>query len=57
MTAQHDWVPSMLGHGETMCRNCLVTNREAAVLGMNECPDPQGQRRREMGRNALEQEK
>jgi hypothetical protein len=38
---QHDWVPSTLGHGETMCRRCFVTNREAAVLGIaNECDTP-----------------
>lgn len=35
---QHDWVKSNLGHGESMCRNCLITNREAAVLGrLNKC--------------------
>jgi hypothetical protein len=39
--AQHDWIPSTLGHGETMCRNCSITNREAAVLGtLNECDAP-----------------
>ena len=39
---QHDWIPSTLGHGETMCRRCFVTNREAAVLGIaNECDVPQ----------------
>ena len=38
---QHDWIRSMLGHGETMCRRCFVTNREAAVLGMlNDCDAP-----------------
>jgi len=37
---QHDWVPSRLGHGETMCRRCFATNREAAVLGMVECTAP-----------------
>lgn len=38
---QHDWIPSTLGHGETMCRRCFVTNREAAVLGIaNECDVP-----------------
>lgn len=35
---QHDWIPSTLGHGETMCRRCFVTNLEAAALGiMNAC--------------------
>ncbi len=34
---QHEWVPSTLGHGERMCKHCYMTNREAAVLGM-ECP-------------------
>src|SRR5580693_8263066 len=38
---QHDWVPSTLGHGETMCSRCFVTNREAAVLGCaNVCDVP-----------------
>ena len=37
---QHDWVPSTLGHGETMCRRCAITNREAAVLGRIECDTP-----------------
>lgn len=38
---QHDWVPSTLGHGETMCSRCLVTNREAAAIRMFECePSP-----------------
>jgi hypothetical protein len=36
--AQHKWVRSTLGHGETMCEFCKITNREAAVLGrLNEC--------------------
>ncbi len=30
---QHDWIKSTLGHGETMCSRCFITNREAAVLG------------------------
>ena len=29
----HEWIKSALGHGETMCLACGVTNREAAVLG------------------------
>jgi hypothetical protein len=37
----HDWVPSTLGHGETMCRRCAITNREAAALGcLNYCEPP-----------------
>lgn len=37
----HDWVPSKLGHGETMCSRCFVTNREAAALGIaNICDVP-----------------
>lgn len=37
----HDWIPSTLGHGETMCSRCRVTNREAAALGIaNECDVP-----------------
>lgn len=44
----HRWVKSNLGHGETMCAKCFVTNREAAVLGeLNVCPvaDKQGAER------------
>lgn len=37
---QHDWVKSTLGHGETMCSRCKVTNREAAAIGMTECDVP-----------------
>jgi hypothetical protein len=32
----HDWIPSTLGHGETMCRRCFITNREAAALGVED---------------------
>lgn len=39
---KHDWTPSKLGHGDTMCRRCFITNREAAALGvMNECDVPE----------------
>lgn len=35
----HEWTNSTLGHGETMCSRCGITNREAAVLGeMDHCP-------------------
>lgn len=38
---QHNWIRSTLGHGETMCSKCHVTNREAAVIGtLNECEVP-----------------
>lgn len=37
---QHAWVPSTLGHGETMCSRCFVTNREAAAIGMLVCDAP-----------------
>lgn len=37
---QHDWIKSTLGHGETMCLRCFVTNREAAAIGMVECDVP-----------------
>lgn len=37
-TVPHEWIPSTLGHGESMCKHCFVTNREAAVLGeLNHC--------------------
>ena len=43
LDAGHEWVPSRLGHGETMCARCLITNREAAVLGlMGRCSAPTG---------------
>lgn len=29
----HNWIPSTLGHGETMCSRCRMTNREALALG------------------------
>lgn len=42
----HRWVASTLGHGEAMCADCQITNREAAVMGCMEgpCDDlaPQG---------------
>lgn len=35
----HIWVPSTLGHGETMCTVCAGTNRELAAMGQLErCP-------------------
>ena len=34
---KHDWVESKLNHGEKQCSRCLMTNREAWVLG-DECP-------------------
>lgn len=37
---QHDWVKSTLGHGNTMCRRCCVTDLEAAAIGMTECDAP-----------------
>lgn len=52
--AQHDWVPSMLGHGEIMCRRCFGTNRELAVLGeMDHCtvPPPKAANEQEKPRN------
>lgn len=38
----HDWIPSTLGHSETMCRRCFVTNREAAALGIQYACDVPG---------------
>ena len=38
---EHDWQPSTLGHGETMCRRCFGTNRELAALGeLDHCTAP-----------------
>lgn len=33
----HEWETSQLGHGEYMCKNCKITNREAAVINAYEC--------------------
>jgi hypothetical protein len=30
---RHVWGPSRVGHGEMQCVRCLMTNREAWVLG------------------------
>lgn len=36
---RHVWRPSRLGHGESQCRHCLMTNREAVILMQVEfCP-------------------
>ncbi len=37
---QHDWIKSTLGHGNTMCSRCFVTDLEAAAIGMVECDVP-----------------
>lgn len=29
----HNWIPSTLGYGGTLCSRCFVTKREAAALG------------------------
>jgi hypothetical protein len=36
---QHQWIPSPLGHGEFICLNCRITNREAAILLRNDVCD------------------
>jgi len=34
----HNWIPSTLGHGRTMCTYCKITDREASALNvMNHC--------------------
>lgn len=33
----HDWKVSTLGHGDTMCARCFITNLEAAALGEWTC--------------------
>lgn len=35
--ANHEWIPSTLGHGDAMCRFCKITHREAAAIGQWEC--------------------
>jgi hypothetical protein len=37
---RHEWILSTLGHGETMCKFCHITNREAAVLRQTDEPCP-----------------
>lgn len=37
---KHDWIPSTLGHGETMCSRCFITNREADAIGQFLCDAP-----------------
>lgn len=37
MPRNHYWVPSTLGHGDSMCQYCSITNREAAVLNSYTC--------------------
>jgi hypothetical protein len=33
---QHLWVPSNIGHGESMCSRCGITDREAKALHVTE---------------------
>lgn len=33
MRRRHEWALSRVGHGEAQCIHCLMTNREAWVLG------------------------
>lgn len=34
----HEWIPSTLGHGIKMCKNCHITDSEAAAIGaLNSC--------------------
>lgn len=37
---RHVWGPSRVGHGEAQCQFCLITNREAAVIGRIFCSIP-----------------
>lgn len=45
MPNPHKWVTSTLGHGDSMCKYCSITNMEAAVLGeLDHCdkaPEPE----------------
>lgn len=38
----HDWIKSTHGHGETMCRYCLMTNREGAEQSASAMPPSGG---------------
>ncbi len=56
---QHNWIPSTLGHGETMCSRCFITNREAAVLGCSDTcdtPAPQAANENELRTTAADQD-
>lgn len=34
----HSWIPSTLGHGDTMCEHCCMTSAEANALGrLDDC--------------------
>lgn len=34
----HEWISSTLGHGDLMCKKCMITSAEARVLGLvNDC--------------------
>lgn len=35
----HDWIKSTLGHGNTMCRCCFITDLEAAAIGVSDSCD------------------
>jgi hypothetical protein len=30
---KHEWGPSRVGHGDAQCTRCMMTNREAWILG------------------------
>lgn len=48
----HEWIKSPLGHGEAMCKNCLITNREAAILDLLNGPCPKGKEKSEVKEDA-----
>jgi hypothetical protein len=40
----HEWVESQLGHGDLMCKRCMITSAEARVLGLvNDCQVARGE--------------
>jgi hypothetical protein len=55
---QHDWIKSTLGHGELMCKRCLVTNREATALGiLDKCEEKDLRKKKEIVRTFYKRQK
>ena len=53
---QHNWIDSTLGHGESMCSRCFITNREASAIGAHECDAPPPKPANENSTRATEDE-
>ena len=51
--AQHEWVPTQVGHGVKQCKWCKMTLMEATVLGF-ECAGPRNAAHREVWKKERE---